>query len=199
MAARPLAASQLAIVLALLPGCPGDTTKQDTRDIEAAYFALRDALLQADDEAFFAMHGSEARQWALDRCPTVRAGYLARIPVEKEAFLRLYLLTEEEFLRGDPRALAVRMMPWMSGWRQGKDMFRTARVKDVRIDYVVLPGGATERRGVVELDPGDGQGSPVPGQPSPKVVFVKEQEGWRRRAFLTEEAPRVGAPERPGR
>lgn len=190
--------------LGLLCGCDGDATRQDTRDIEKAYYALRDALLQNDDEAFFAMHGSEARQWALDGFPRIRAGYLAGAPEEREAFRRLFHVTEEEFLQGNPRDLVVRMMPWRSGWRERREMFRGARVKDVSIDYLTLPGGGTVRRGIVELEPKEGTGPP-PGSPPPTVVFVKEKEGWRRHAFFVEEvltsgpgAPNVAPPKRPG-
>ena len=182
----------LAAALALLPGCDGDSAGQDTRDIEQAYYALRDALLQGDDEAFFALHGTEARKWAIDSFPAIRAGYMAGLPEERQAFQRLYRVTEEEFLGAEPRALVVRMMPWKSGWRERRDFFRSARVKDAGIDYIPLPGGGTERRGVVELaSPG--------GDATSTVVFVKEKEGWRRRSFFLETAPApVEPPKRPG-
>jgi hypothetical protein len=186
-----------AAVAVLLAGCDGDSVKEDTRDIEKAYYALRDALLQADDEAFFALHGSEARQWAIDSFPAIRAGYLAAGTPQREEFRRLYRVTDEEFLAGQPRDLVVRMMPWRSGWRERREMFRNARVKDVRIDYVPVEGGATERRGVVELEPREG--TLPPGEPPPTVIFVKEKEGWRRRTFFTEEVHAVEPPKRPDR
>jgi len=178
--------------LALLRGCGGDSTAQDTRDIEKAYYALRDALLQGDDEAFFAMHGAEAQAWALESFPAIRAGYLAGLPEERAAFQKLYRVTEAEFLGAEPRALVVRMMPWKSGWRERRDFFRGARVKDSGIDYIPLPGGGTERRGVVELQSPDGSETST-------VVFVKEKGGWRRRTFFLETAPvPVDPPKKPG-
>ncbi len=193
---RSPAALLLAAALALLPGCDGDSTTRDTRDIEKAYYALRDALLQGDDESFFTLHGSDARRWALESFPAIRAGYLAGLPEERAAFQRLYRVTEEEFLRGEPRSLVVRMMPWKSGWREKREYFRSARVKDVCIDYIPLPGGGTERRGVVELESPEGGAAGT-------VVFVKEKEGWLRRSFFLESVPAadppvVDPPKRPG-
>jgi len=197
-----LAVAVLAGAVGLLASCEGDTARQDTRDIEKTYYALRDALLQNDDEAFFAMHSAEARQWALDSFPVIRSGYLAGIPEEREAFRRLFHVTEEEFLQGEPRALVVKMMPWRSGLRERREMFRGARVKDVSIDYLPLPGGGTVRRGIVELEPKEGSGGPA-GTPPPTVVFVKEKDGWRRHTFFLEgvlkpEPPKVEPPKRSG-
>jgi hypothetical protein len=187
----------LAAVLALLPACNRDTTVQDTRDIGKAYYALRDALLNGDDEAFFALHGSEARKYVLDAFPAIRADYLSGSAEAKAAFRRQYRVTDEEFLAGEPRALVVKMMPWKSGWRDMTDLFRTARVKDVSIEYVPLPGGGTERRGIVELEPPGG--AEPGGAPYPTIVFIKEEGAWRRRAFFVERIPLpVDPPKKPG-
>lgn len=188
-----LAAVLLAGALALLPACDGDSTVQDTRDIEKAYYALRDAVLQGDDEAFFAMHGTEAKRWALDAFPAIRASYLSGIPEEREAFRAIYHVTEAEFLESEPRAMVVKMMPLKSGWRERRDLFRSARVKDVAIDYIPLPGGGTERRGRVELELPEGAGA-IAGTAIPTVIFIKEKEGWRRQAFFIEAIPKAPSP-----
>jgi hypothetical protein len=170
-----------------LHSCGGDTTRRDLREIENAYYSLRDAILQGDDEAFFRLHCREAREGAVANFPALRAEVLSLPPDRRAAFCAQYRVAEEEFLRGDPRALVVRMMPWKSGWRAGREAFRNARVRDVRIERVPIEGGGVERRGVVVLEP-----APVPGAPPPEavtVVFVRDEDGWRRKWFFTEWVP----------
>jgi hypothetical protein len=103
----------LPVALALLlAACgPKDTTVQDVRDIRKSYYEFRDALLQGDDRAFFSLHCAEARRWAVDNFPSVRAEFLTGGAEGRAAFLRQYRVTEEEFLKGDPRDLVARMMP----------------------------------------------------------------------------------------
>lgn len=181
-------AALLAAAAWILGGCDGDSTGKDLREIEKSYYALRDAILQGDDEAFFAMHSRAARERALADFPGIRASYLSSIPEEKDAFHGLYRITAEEFLGGDPRALVVKMMPWKSGWKEGREMFRIARVKDVRIDHLPIPGGGTERRGilVLEVEAVGSDGRKIPEAALPSVVFVRDPEGWRRRSFFRE-------------
>ncbi len=173
-------------------GCGERSTDRDLRDIEKAYYALRDAILQGDDEAFFALHSEEARKWAISIFPSIRAGYLAANASERERFEKTNHVTSREFLDGEPRTMVVRMMPWRSGWRDRRDMFRAARVKDVRIDRVNLPDGTAERLGVVVLEPPIPSGGGVPEEALPAVVFVRDRDGWRRRAFFTEEHAEQG-------
>lgn len=189
--ARGLRAWVVAAAAALAAaGCPGDSTGKDLRDIEEAYHALRDSILQGADEAFFSMHCRAAREAAVAEFPVIRSRYLASPPEEREAFHALFRVTAEEFLGREPRALVVRMLPWKSGWRDRRELYRAARVKDVRIDRVAMPDGSTERRGVVLLDitgaPGLPAGADIPENYLPTVVFVKDPEGWRRRSFFME-------------
>jgi hypothetical protein len=209
---RPAAGASSLLALVLLAGlvasggsCRKDSTEADLRDIEKAYYSLRDALLNGDDEAFFALHSAEARRWALDSFPGIRAGYVAADVSERQAFEKLYHVGSKEFLEAEPRAMVVKMMPWKSGWRERRGMFRAARVKDVRIDHLEVPdpaggGGKTvQRRGIVVLEPADPAGRGTSDEALPSVVFVKEEGGWRRHAFFTETGPGVGGGERPGK
>jgi hypothetical protein len=177
-----------ALLLAAAAGCGGEEVDGDLRDIEASFEALRDAILQGDDEAFFSLHSRAAREAAVAEFPRIRAGYLAAPEEEREAFRRLYRVTAEEFLEGNPRDLVVRMMPWKSGWRDRREMYRRARVKDVRIDHVKRPDGTMERRGIVTLDVSASlaPGEVVPERYLPTVVLEKDPEGWRRRTFFME-------------
>lgn len=187
--ATVLAAGLLLALAACAPSCGGDPVAEDLREIERSYHALRDAILQGDDEAFFRMHCRASREAAVQEFPRIRAHYAASPPQEREAFHALFRVTAEEFLKGEPRDLVVRMMPWKSGWRDRREVYRTARVKDVRIEYVDLPGGGKERRGVVILDfegMRDARSSPVADLYLPTVVFEKDPEGWRRRSFFME-------------
>jgi hypothetical protein len=169
--------------------CEGDTVERDLRDLEKAYHALRDAILQGDDEAFFRLHCRAARENALREFPAIRAKYAAAPPEEREAFHALFRVTGEEFLAGDPRDLVVKMLPWKSGWRERREVYRQARIKDVRIEFVDLPGGGKERRGVVVLEVEgmrDEHGNPIPEQYLPTIVFEKDEDGWGRRSFFME-------------
>jgi len=185
---RPAAA--LALLLALLPAaCDGDPVAEDLRAIEKSYHALRDSILQGDDEAFFRLHSRAAQEAAVLEFPRIRSRYAASPPQEREAFHATYHITGEEFLSGEPRALVVRMMPWRSGWRERAEIYRTARVKDVRIEYADTPGGGRDKRGIVILDiegARDAEGNPIPDRFLPTVVFEKDPDGWRRRSFFME-------------
>jgi hypothetical protein len=79
-------------------------------------------------------------------------------------------------------------MPWKSGWRARRDLYREATVKDVRIEMHPLPGGGMERRGIVLLDISASvvtpDGGPIPDLFLPTVVLVKDPDGWRRRYFF---------------
>ena len=175
--------------LGLLGSCSVDPVAQDLRDIEAAYERLRDTILRGDDRAFFEMHCKAAQDAALEEFPKIRARYVASPVEEREAFHRLFGVTGDEFLSGTPLELVTKILPVRSGWRARAGMFRTARVKDVRIDRVDLPGGGTERRGVVTLEienAVDEQGKPVPDRFLPTVILVKDEGGWRRRSFFME-------------
>jgi hypothetical protein len=192
-----LAAVGASIALGIVGfGCGERSTDQDLRDIEKSYYALRDAILQGDDEAFFAMHSEEARRWAVSIFPSIRAGYLAANAAERERFEKKNHVTAKEFLDADPRAMVVRMMPLKSGWRDRREMFRSARVKDVRIDRVPLPDGSMERQGIVVLEPPVPSGGGAPEEALPAVVFIREKDGWRRQAFFMEEHGGVGSPGR---
>jgi hypothetical protein len=186
-----------ALLLALLlSACDGDATVDETRAVERAFHAVRDALLQGDDDAFFELHSAEAKSWALDNFPSVRAGYVAAGPEERKAFRDLYRVTEEEFLKGEPRALIAKIMPWSSGWRAAAETFRNARVTDVRLERPETPGKDSREFGVVLLDasfPGSAEGI--------RVTFVKDPEGWRRHAFFLQGQERVppGAAPGPGK
>ena len=187
--AAAAAALLLAGGTALLGSCSPDPVAQDLRDIEDAYLRLRDAILQGDDRAFFEMHCRRARDVAIEEFPRIRARYVASPAEEREGFHRLYGVTPEEFLSGTPEALVARILPIRSGWRERREMFRTARVKDVRIDRVELPEGGTERRGVVLLEienAVDSEGRPLPDRFLPTVILVRDPEGWRRRSFFME-------------
>jgi hypothetical protein len=185
----PRSAVPALLLAALAAACDGDPVAEDLRGIEKSYHGLRDAILQGDDEAFFMLHSRAAREAALLEFPRIRSRFAASPPQEREAFQATYRITGEEFLSGEPRALVVRMMPWKSGWRERVDLYRTARVKDVRIEYVDLPGGGREKRGVVILDfegARDAEGRPIADRFLPTVVFEKDPEGWRRRSFFME-------------
>ena len=181
----PILAAGLCLAAA---GCAGDSTEKELREIEESYRALRDAILQGDDEAFFRMHSAASREHAVRDFPIHRSRYLALPDEGKKSFLADARMTAEEFLGGDPQVLAVRLLPWESGWRERREMFRAAKVKDVRIERVTLPGGVLERRGVVVLDISGytSPGTAVPESHLPTVVFVKDPEGWRRRSFFME-------------
>ena len=77
----------LACVLAV-PACGEDEAVRDTREVTEAYYVFRDAILQGDDEAFFRIHGSEARQWVIENFPSVRAEYMTGNPEQKESLFR---------------------------------------------------------------------------------------------------------------
>ena len=168
------------------PGCTGDSTEKDLLDIEKSFHALRDAILQGDDEVFFRMHSAASREHAVREFPLHRSRYLALPEEGKKAFLADVHMAEKEFLNGEPAVLAVKLLPWESGWRERREMFRAAKVKDVRIERVTLPGGVQERRGVVVLDISGFTASDtaIPESHLPTVVFVKDPEGWRRRSFF---------------
>ncbi len=163
------------------------TAGEEVREIEKAWLALRDAILQGDDEAFFRMHCRRAREKALEEFPAIRSGYMAAPPEEREAFHRLFHVTGREFLEGEPRDLIVKMLPWRSGWGDRRDLFRVSRVKDVRIEPVTRPDGTRDRRGIVILDIStalDPSERPkIPPNFDPTVVFVRDEDGWRRREF----------------
>ena len=120
-------------VFLLRPATPGE----ETRALESAFHRLRDAILQGDDEAFFRMHSRAAREDAIRTLPVIRSQYLGSPPQEREAFHELYQVTAEEFLSGEPRELMVRILPWMSGWRERREVFRVSRVRDVRVLPVI--------------------------------------------------------------
>ena len=175
--------------LGLLGSCSTDPVAADLRAIEEAYGKLRDSILQGDDRAFFGMHCRAARDAALEEFPRIRARYVASPVEEREAFHALFGVTGEEFLSKTPEELVTKILPVRSGWRARAEMFRTARVKDVRIDRVDLPEGGTERRGVVTLEienAVDEQGRPIPDRFLPTVILVKDPDGWRRRSFFME-------------
>ena len=180
----------LLLLAAAAASCDGsDPVAEDIRALERAYHGLRDAVLQGDDEAFFRLHCREARDEAVKMFPAVRAEYQALPPERKAAFREQYRVDEEAFLSGSPRDLVVRMLPWKSGWRGRAEQLRTARVKDVRIEFVDLPGGGRERRGVVVLEfegEKDPSGAPVPESRLPTVVFRRDEDGWGRRSFFRE-------------
>ena len=129
--------------------------------IEEAYGKLRDSILQGDDRAFFGMHCRAAREAALEEFPRIRARYVASPVEEREAFHALFGVTGEEFLSKTPEELVTKILPVRSGWRARAEMFRTARVKDVRIDRVDLPEGGTMLGFGVKFA---GAGSPMAGQ-----------------------------------
>ena len=175
-------------LVAAWPRLRPPTAAEEIREIEGAWRALRDAVLQGDDEAFFLLHSRRARDRAIEGFPAIRAKYLAAIdPEEREAFHRLYHVTAEEFLRGEPRDLVVRMLPWLSGLRDRAEILRVSRVKDVRIEPLTLPDGSVDRRGVVVLDItaalDPSEAGKVPPNFDPTVVFVREEDGWKRREF----------------
>lgn len=163
-------------------------TEDDIDAVERAFLDLRDALVQGDDEAFFRMHSRAAREAAVEEFPLIRSQYLASPPEEREAFHALYHVTASEFLGGSPRDLVVKMLPWKCGWRERREYYRRARVKDVRFETVEVPGKGPERRGVLLLDISDalapGEAARIPENFLPTVVFVKDPEGWRRRVFF---------------
>jgi hypothetical protein len=177
-------------VLALAAaGCRRDAAAQDVHEIEKAFYGLRDAVLQGDDEAFFRLHSRAARERAVAEFPLFRSSYAASPPEARKAFQQRFRVTDEEFLKGDPRDLTVRLLPWRSGWRERMETLRITRVKDVRLDTVELPGGGTERVGKVFLDVTREPGSPATAalpNDIPPVVFVKDPEGWRRKSFFAE-------------
>jgi len=184
-----LAAALLLSLQACASSCGGDPVAEDLRAIEKSFHALRDAILQGDDEAFFRMHSRAAQEAAILEFPRIRAQYAASPPEEREAFHSIFRVTGEEFLTGEPRDLVVKMMPWKSGWRERREVYRTARIKDVRIEYVDHPGGGKERRGVVTLEiegARDAEGKPIPDLFLPTVVFEKDEDGWKRRSFFME-------------
>ncbi|MCK6481820.1 MAG: hypothetical protein L6R43_17255 [Planctomycetes bacterium] len=151
--------------------------------MEAAWRALRDAIIQGDDEAFFELHSARTKAQALADFPLIRSRYMASPEEEREAFRALYRVTDAEFRNGEPRDLVVRMAPWRSGWRARMDLFRRAEVGDVRIAVVTLPDGTAVREGRVLLDitRAIAPGETVPEGFKPTVVFVRDPEGWRRR------------------
>jgi hypothetical protein len=181
----------LAGFLVLVPGCGGgDPAAQELKDIESAFGELREAVLRDDDERFFSMHCREAREAALRDFPAVRSGFLALPAEERRAVEQELHLSGGELATGEPRALVVKMLPWKSGWKGRKEVYRRSRVKQVRIEMAPVPGGGEERRGVVTLDitaaldPSNAQ--PIPENYLPTVIFVKDPEGWRRRTFFVE-------------
>jgi hypothetical protein len=179
-------------------GCREDPTRRDLKDLEKAYYALRDAILQGDDEAFFQMHSAEARAWAVSEFPGLRATYVASGDEQRRAFEKTFHVGSKEFLESEPRVLVVKMMPWRSGWRDNREMLRSARVRDASFEYRTLPDGGTERLGIVSLEPADPSARGRP-EDLPTVVLVKDPEGWRRQSFFLEVRPIVEAPPRPGR
>lgn len=204
VAAAVLGALLLAAAAAATRGCGRDATGGELKDLEQAYYALRDSILQGDDEAFFRMHSAEAREWALGEFPTVRATYVASGPEDRRAFERAFRVDSKEFLEAEPRAMVVKMMPWRSGWRENLEFFRSAKVRDLSFHYEKLPGGGTLRKGIVELEAGDSEagkatGGGLTGGILPTVVLVKDPDGWKRESFYLEARPVVGAPPRPGR
>ncbi|MHC4922954.1 MAG: hypothetical protein ACYTG4_02610 [Planctomycetota bacterium] len=187
-----------ALLLPWLSGCaPEAKVVDETRAVEQAWVSLRESVLQSDDEAFFLMHSRRAREEAVEVFPAIRARYLGSPRDEKVAFRTLFRVSEDEFLHGDPRDLVVKMMPWKSGFRARREMFRLSKVKDVRINAVQAPDGTESHEGVVildisaSLDPEEAKR--LPERYLPRVVFVKDEDGWRRKAFLSETAATKGA------
>lgn len=182
-------------VLVLLAAAAGawlllrpSTTEEEIASVEQAWRDIRDAIIQGDDEAFFEMHSRRAREDALEEFPLIRSRYLASDEAEREAFCRLYRVTDQEFRTADPRELVLRMVPWKSGWKERIQLFRRAVVKDVQFTVVRMPDGTEEREARVLLDI---SGALAPGEMEkvgeeylPAVVFVKDPEGWRRRALF---------------
>jgi hypothetical protein len=202
--AAVLGALLLAGAAAATRGCGRDATGGELKELEKAYYALRDAVLQGDDEAFFRMHSAEARAWALGEFPAVRATYVASGPEDRKAFERTFRVGAKEFLEAEPRAMVVKMMPWRSGWRENVEFFRSAKVRDLSFHYEKEPGGGTLRKGIVELEAGDSgarnpTGGGLAGGIQPTVVLVKDPDGWKRESFYLEARPVVTAPPRPGR
>ncbi len=165
-----------------------DGAATETRDLEAAFERLRAAIRDGDDEEFFRMHSSRAREEALADFPLVRARYLGAPEEERRAFRERFHVQEKEFLEGAPRDLVVRILPWRTGWRERADLYAASRVKEVRLEEVALPAGGSERRGVVILDlPEELKAAAeavVEDRFLPTVVFVRDPEGWRRRSFF---------------
>ena len=164
------------------------TTGEEIAAVERAWREIRDAIIQGDDEAFFDMHSRRAREDALAEFPLIRSRYLASSGEERKAFTALYHVTDEEFRTADPRSLVVRMVPWKSGWRERIDLFRRAVVKDVQFTLATRPDGTREREARVLLDISralaPGEMEKVGEEYLPAVVFVKDPEGWRRRALF---------------
>ncbi len=197
-----LSPGSLAALLVVLPGLLGCGPEaapvvDETRAVEQAWVSLRESVLQSDDEAFFLMHSRRAREEAVEAFPAIRAQYLGSPGEEKAAFRKLFHVTEDEFLHGDPRDLVAKMMPWKSGFRARREMFRLSKVKDVRINAVRTSDGTEGHEGVVildisaSLDPSEAER--LPERYLPRVVFVKDEEGWRRKAFLSETTTPTGA------
>ncbi len=176
-----LSAASLLLALAAA-GCGPSRAVRDVRAVEEAYRALRDAILQNDDEAFFRMHSRAAREAAVNDMGEVRRKYAAQSREEKEAFQRLYHVTEEEFLHGEPRAVATRVLPWRSGWRERKELFRAASIHDVQIRE-------NEADLLLEVPPAfrPHPDQPVPETFLPRVLFVRDPDGWRRKSFFSGE------------
>jgi hypothetical protein len=168
-----------------------DDAGDEVRSAEAAYLALRDAILQEDDAGFFRLHSREAREAALRRFPAIRAEYVASPAEERAAFQQQFGVTEQEFLTGRPEDLVARMLPWKSGWRQRRELFRRARIRDTRIGWVEPESkGPPERTAVIQLEVPEelkaSEGQEIPDLYLPTVVLVKDPEGWRRRSFFAE-------------
>jgi hypothetical protein len=183
-----------AVAVGLLRMRGSDPAVDDVRAAEATYFALRDAILQDDDEAFFALHSRRAREHSLRWFPGIRAMYIASPAEERAGFHARFHVTEKEFLEGRPEDLVPRMLPWASGWRGRKELFRRAKVRDVRIDTITPPdGGSPERTAMVVLEvPPDLLLTPdqtIPDLFHPTILLVKDPDGWRRRSFFPESAP----------
>jgi hypothetical protein len=162
---------------------------EDLEAVEQVYRGLRDAILHEDDEAFFLLHSRSARETAVAEFPQIRARFLASSKEEQVEFLETYRVTREEFLGNDARSLVIRLLPWRSGWRERRELFRTVSVKDVRIEHIAARGEEPASvQAVLYLDIPK-EMLPDPSRPLetrflPTVIFVRDEDGWRRRAFF---------------